>query len=556
MFKTIYLEADEEITSVIDKVRKTKGQNIALVFPKGANLIQSIVNLKLLKKQTDLFGKNIVIVTSDETGQNLAKKVSFAVTKKLKGKFEETIFKKIEKPKIDIRRFLDEEKQEKAPRVSERISEPKKAVQKEKYYKKEEKKTFFPIKKEGGKSRVDTKKDKRTVLLPSFGVKSFLIFCAISFIVVGIIFFVILPKATVSIVPKTEPFSGDLEMIIDKGAPNINPENKIIPGELKIIEDSSDKKKFDSTGEKDVGEKARGEITLYNKYSSDPQVLVAATRFDSQGKIFYSLSEVTIPGAQIEGGETIAGQTKVLVEAEKPGEDYNIGPSNFIISGLSKEKQKDIFGKSDQSFSGGTSKKIKIVTADDLQKAKDALLSDTFQKRIKDLAGQISKEKMFIENTARKEITETKTNGEQDREMDNFEMEVKVKIWVMIFNRDDLRKTLFSELKKDIPQEKFFIDENVDEGLTFDVSNFDSDNGKLVLKIHAKKVVAWKLDEETTKKAIKGKTKDEVKTYLSENPNIRGVNVSFWPFWVKKVPRIEKKIEISLDTSKIVDTIE
>lgn len=557
MFKTIYLEADEEITSVVDKIKKVKSQDIALVIPRGADLIQSIINLKLLKKQVDLLGKNIVIVTGDELGRNLAVRASFATAKELKGKFEEMVFKKKEKPKLDIQKFLDEKK-------SKQKLQAKKPVEKkgeERKKKESEKATFLTVRKIDEEKvakpeKVLKEKAKKIVLLPSFGVKSFLAFCIISFVVVGIIFFVILPKAIVLITPKTEPFSSDQELVVDKNAAALNFENKIIPGELKTIEDESENRKFESTGEKDVGEKARGEVILFNKYSSDSQVLVANTKFESQGKIFYSLSDVTIPGAEIVEGETVAGQTRVLVEAEKPGEEYNLGPSNFVISGLSREKQKDIFGKSDRSFSGGTSKKVKVVSADDFQKAKDVLLSDTFKKQIKTLTNQISKERMFIENTAKKEIIETKTNSEEGKEADNFEIKIKIKIWVMLFNKEDLKRVLFTSLKKDIPQEKFFINENVDQGLTYEVSNFDSENGKLILKIHVKKVVAWRLDEEVIKKSIKGKTSEEVKKYLQNNPNIREVNILFWPFWVKKVPQIEKKIKITLDTSKIADTIE
>lgn len=551
MFKTIYLEIDEEITSVIDKIKKAKGQDIFLVVPRGASLIQSIINLKLLKKQVDLLGKNVVIVTSDELGRSLASRASFVTAKNLKERSKEVIFKKKEKPKLDIKKFLDEKKLKK-PSIKKPV------IQKEKQ-KKEKTASFLTIGKVIDEKKLKQEKafnETKKILLPSFGIKSFLTFCVISFIVVGIIFFVILPKATILIVPKTEPYTSDQELTIDKNTSVLNFENKIVPGELKIFETKSEKRKFESTGEKNVGEKARGEIILFNKFSSDPQVLVAATRFESQGKIFYSLSNVTIPGARVEGGETIPGQARVLVEAEKPGEEYNLSPSNFIISGLSAEKQKDIFGKSDNSFSGGTSKMVKIISADDFQKAKDILLSETFQKQIKIFANQIPNGKMFIENTVKKEIIEVKSNSEEGAEVDNFEMEVKVRIWVMTFNKKDLKDILFSNLKKDIPQEKFFIDENIDSGLTYEVLNFDSDNGKLILRIHVKKIVAWKLNEEKIKRSIKGKNSEEVKKYLQNDPNVKEVNVLFWPFWVKKVPQIEKKIKISLDTSKIIDTIE
>jgi len=75
----IYLEADEEIPSVISRLEEAKSENLVLVVPKEAILIHSVINLKLLRREADKRGKKIAIVTKDEAGQNLAKKASFPV---------------------------------------------------------------------------------------------------------------------------------------------------------------------------------------------------------------------------------------------------------------------------------------------------------------------------------------------------------------------------------------------------------------------------------------------------------------------------------------------
>ena len=60
--ETIYVDVDDEITSIIDKVQVAKGKVIALVLPKRAPVLQSIVNMKLLKRTADNAGKNLVLV--------------------------------------------------------------------------------------------------------------------------------------------------------------------------------------------------------------------------------------------------------------------------------------------------------------------------------------------------------------------------------------------------------------------------------------------------------------------------------------------------------------
>ena len=551
MSKVIYLDVDEEITSVIDKIKKVEAkQAVALFFPKRASLTKSIVNLKLLKKQVDLLGRNIFIVTSDETGFNLAKRSGFAVRKTLNKNnddIEKVDFKEKEKiDRIDIKRFLkNNEELENEIENKDYFSKNNQAIKKDKPFL-----NFLNNKKEPKKKRSSRKLEKgKIVLLPSFGFKSLLFFSLISFILVSIIFFVVLPKATITIVPKSEPFSSDFEFSVSSNVENIDHENKIISGLIEEVDMKSGTEKFDATGEKDKGTKARGSVIIYNSYSSDPQLLIASTRLQSQGKIYFLLSETTIPGAKIEGGKQVPGVKEVFIEAEVSGEEYNIGPADFIIPGLAITKQKNIYGKSEVAMTGGNTEKIKIITEEDLNRAKDSILGKITQKGIEDIEKRIDGENMIVENTVQKEIIELKTNGEKGKEKDNFEMELRAKIIAMSFNKKEAEELTFTSLNKELSPEKFFINSDIENGVDFEGVDFNIEHKQLSLKLHINKEVAWKIDEKIIKKSIKGKNKEEVVRYLLENSIGEDVKVDYWPFWVEKVPQIEKNIKIILDTS-------
>ena len=74
MHKTLYIDIDEEITSIIDRTRKAEAREIIIVAPKNAMLLQSIVNLKLLKKEADRKKKQLLIITQDKIGKKLIEK--------------------------------------------------------------------------------------------------------------------------------------------------------------------------------------------------------------------------------------------------------------------------------------------------------------------------------------------------------------------------------------------------------------------------------------------------------------------------------------------------
>lgn len=78
MPQTFYIENDEEIISVIGRLRKSTFEENYFVFPKRALVLQSIVNLRLFQREAEKLGKTIVIVTQDDAGKVMAEKAGLA----------------------------------------------------------------------------------------------------------------------------------------------------------------------------------------------------------------------------------------------------------------------------------------------------------------------------------------------------------------------------------------------------------------------------------------------------------------------------------------------
>jgi hypothetical protein len=82
----IYVDVDDEITSIIDKLENSGQKVVALVLPKRAASLQSIVNMKLLKRSADNAGKNLVLITSEQALLPLAGAAGLHVAKNLQSK--------------------------------------------------------------------------------------------------------------------------------------------------------------------------------------------------------------------------------------------------------------------------------------------------------------------------------------------------------------------------------------------------------------------------------------------------------------------------------------
>jgi len=98
--KTLYIDIDEEITSIVDRVRKTPAGEVIIVVPKRALLIQSLVNLKLLKKESNRRRKRLMIVTQDKIGKKLIEKAGILVQGKIEGSLEQDDVFEIDPGKI------------------------------------------------------------------------------------------------------------------------------------------------------------------------------------------------------------------------------------------------------------------------------------------------------------------------------------------------------------------------------------------------------------------------------------------------------------------------
>jgi hypothetical protein len=85
---TIYIDVDDEITAIIDKVDAAKEKVVALVLPKRAATLQSIVNMRLLKRSSASSGKNVVLITSESALLPLAGAAGLHVAKNLQSKPE------------------------------------------------------------------------------------------------------------------------------------------------------------------------------------------------------------------------------------------------------------------------------------------------------------------------------------------------------------------------------------------------------------------------------------------------------------------------------------
>jgi hypothetical protein len=76
--KLLYVEADEEITDLVDRLRDLSLEDeVTFVVPERARALQSAMSFRLLKRYADSYGKRVNLVSSDSRLQAMAMEAGF-----------------------------------------------------------------------------------------------------------------------------------------------------------------------------------------------------------------------------------------------------------------------------------------------------------------------------------------------------------------------------------------------------------------------------------------------------------------------------------------------
>jgi hypothetical protein len=589
--QTIYLDLDDEVTSVIDRLSSVSEQAITLVIPKNAIVLQSAVNLKLLKRAAERLKKNLLVVTRDETGLALALRAGINVRTNLSGKTIDASMIKQSRPSVaTIQEMVSEDpaatrtKQEAQevrvatyvemqpdetpttskqsslpqPNQSQRVSPDSDRVQKGatasvrsavsvKFEQLKEIASRTFKKKSGGNSRTRAVAARagesggsRIRLLPKVPLKPVVIPAAILLVVAFLGMTFVFASAEVRITPKTQKASIDLEAT---ATAQPTPGTKEITGT--IVELSREgKKSVAPSGQTDTGTKATGSVTINNTFSDKPQSFGVNTRLQSAGgQVFLLTAQVTVPGAKVNKGKLEAGTATASVVAEKFGEEYNIAAGALTFIDLPPDQQQGITATSAAAMVGGTKKQVKVLASKDVEDAKAAVSGELGTTLLAELKGKLQPEEEILDGASSIEtsgVTPSVAIGAELPEgTEQVDVKLTVKVRAVVDRPHEIKSLAAEELKKTLPANQALLEEQEPE-VTWTFKSVDFKQQKMILSVHVEKQSVFTLDSEAIKAQLTGKKESEAREYLSSLPEVAEVKLRLSPAWRSRMPKTGK----------------
>jgi hypothetical protein len=294
------------------------------------------------------------------------------------------------------------------------------------------------------------------------------------------------------------------------------------------------------SGKKEIGEKAKGSVTLFN--SDDSKKTLAAGTIIKSNDLEFTLDKETVVASA--SGDIFSGiksgTTKADVTAAKIGTESNL-PSNgkFSVAGSSS-----LAAKNDSAFSGGTKKNVTVVSKKDLEKLAAELPESLKNKAKEDLEKKISDDGILLPEFTSVTLTKKTYSKKEGEEAKELKLTADVAFDAVSYKKSDL-DGFAQALLKDRATSDQAIAKNTIEADAKDIK--EEEDGTVKASLSIKAGLLPKLDQSQIIENIYGKSFDEANSYLKNMPQVESADIEFSPnipFLPKLLPRSKSNISI------------
>lgn len=514
---TIYIDQDSDIASVVSGVKGSEAKIVRIVAGKNADNVFSGVNLKLVARAAQSKNKEVIIVTNDNKLRGLAGLAGIKSAENLKS---EAMLEKPTRPHegkgdSDESLVIEGEGNDKAAAmtgVTGRLG-----------------------------ARLKGKKNRR-LSIPNFDDfrKKALVGIGVLMSVLVIIFLVMSSKRTSQVEVEANATRKNLSfsaVLNPEAAGNSKVELKSLRKEgSKLVEVA-----VPTSGQKDIGAKASGSITIVN-CTDDDVTIPSGSGASTNGLTYLTTEKVVVPASDFFSNGTCKnnGKKNVDIVAKEAGTKYNIGSSSFDIAG-----QPSTIKASGNGTKGGTTEIIKVVAEADIQALREKLQNESAGGYQDELKTQFSSEERSFDDTFVIQFGESQITpavGETSEEVRG-----KFTITYSIFGAkvDDIKEVMSLNLEdlKDSPDQSVVKDgydtlrlSGTPEGYNFEAAAYVGPN----------------IDLNMIKEKIVGMKKGEAIQAIKAVDGIVDAKVRLNPFWVTTLPG-QERIEIKLNIRDVVE---
>lgn len=306
----------------------------------------------------------------------------------------------------------------------------------------------------------------------------------------------------------------------------------------------SGEKMIDTTGTKTVGEKAKGEVTIYNRTSLN-KTLTKGTILTAPGGLKFSLDEDVSIASKSAGVDyvDVPGKANVKITASAIGTESNIA-SNTELTIASFEKSSYV-AKNETAFSGGTAKEIQVVAKIDQEQLSSELITE--------LTEQLSTEGSYLITSSIKTASE-EYSAQIGEEAKTVSLSMTLSASLLSYRNEDIRNLLDKEITSAVPSGYKLAELPIQVDLTADKIDEAGESVNGIAKVKIALIPSF--DENELARIIAGKSGGEIRQIIQNQiAGTKNIELSLTPKWwinkAQKLPKNSKRVEIAVQSGSL-----
>lgn len=353
------------------------------------------------------------------------------------------------------------------------------------------------------------------------------------------------PRAEVTVLVKPEVLEKEFKLTVDPNQEVVDRENLVLPGKT-LETEMSGEKSSQTTGEKLVGDQAKGMVIIYNR-TDGPKTFEKGALIAASGGLKFSLDdEVKIASKtpDLSTGVDKWGEAKVGMTATEIGAQYNLAAGTQFS--LENYPQSSYLAKNESDLSGGTSRKIQAVSEEDQNNLRDDLSKELAEGAEGELLAKVSPDQSLIAESILTDPINEDFDHQVGDEAQNLNLKLSVKISSLTFNRGEFVELVSGLLADSIPADYQLQKEEIQSKFEIEEKNED---GSLLFKAHIKANLIPKIEAKEIIKNLKGKYQNLAKDYLKIIPGYVDSEILIQPRlpgFLSTLPRSEERINVKI----------
>jgi len=494
----IELTGDENITAIRNLLEHATESEVLLFVPKGCEALENNkVNLTVLRRWADNLALRVGLVIEDRETRLVARDVGFVVLPSIE-----------EGQKANLRLLYNTRHRRKGlpPRPTTSFLSLK------------------PIFKPAtGRKKRQTALSAHTAPLVATAVFVFLLFILVF----------ILPGATVTLQPVSEPVEAAMEIVGVDGLPEVNYGLAEVPARTVYVErEGTDT--IATTNKRDIPDgHAQGSVVFANKTTMPVTITKGTVVRTSFGKTvrFYTVADVWLPGE-------LYRTVRVGIIAAKPGPSGNVPPLTINVVEGELAAQVDVLNESPTS--GGTVRRVSTVDGEDKVRLRAKLLKRLQEEAYNELTSSLARGEFIPPESLNITVLDEEFDHKVGDMTDELGLRMKVKVSGLAVSGADGEKLLLRLLEQRMkPGYRLLEDSaNFERG---SLINATSEQARFSMSVRAAIVPA--IDTAAVRRAIAGKTPEAAQEYLmrqfklASEPKIKisGSLLHRLPWWPARI---------------------